>query len=76
MFNLKSVIAALVLSGTAVTASADEIVIDTSDLHETISAELAISMQEMQQQLVEDIDAILIAEYTQEDALTETELAD
>lgn len=76
MFNFKSVLAALIISGTAATASADELVIDTTDLHASITAGLAISMQEMKEQLNEDINTILIAQTRDEETAEERELAE
>lgn len=76
MFNFKSVLAALIISGTAATASADELVIDTTDLHASITADLAISMQEMKAQLNEDINTILIAQTRNDETAEERELAE
>ncbi|RTR32801.1 hypothetical protein [Shewanella atlantica] len=63
MLNLKTVFVLALLS-TATTVSADEVVIDTSDLHATISAQLAEGMEMMQNNLTEDMNTILIAEET------------
>jgi len=63
MLNLKTVFVLALLS-TATTVSADEMVIDTSDLHATISAQLAEGMEMMQNNLTEDMNTILIAEET------------
>ncbi|WP_076412665.1 hypothetical protein [Shewanella sp. UCD-KL12] len=61
MLNLKTVFVLAFLS-TATTVSADELVIDTTDLHATISAELAEGMELMHQNLNEDLNAMLVAE--------------
>ncbi|RTR37469.1 hypothetical protein EKG38_18590 [Shewanella canadensis] len=63
MLNLKTVFVLALLS-TATTVSADEVVIDTADLHATISAQLAEGMEMMQNNLTEDMNTILIAEET------------
>ncbi len=76
MFNFKSVLAALIISGTAATASADELVIDTTDLHASITADLAISMQELKAQLDEDTNTILIAQTSDEESTEKSELAE
>ncbi|QYK00443.1 hypothetical protein [Shewanella psychrotolerans] len=61
MINLKTVFAIALLSvSTAV--SADEIIIDTTDLHASISAQLAEGLAQMQQDINEDVNAVLIAE--------------
>ncbi|ABV37927.1 conserved hypothetical protein [Shewanella sediminis HAW-EB3] len=63
MLNLKTVFVLALLS-TATTVSADEVVIDTADLHATISAQLAEGMEMMQNNLTEDMNTILVAEET------------
>ncbi len=63
MLNLKTVFVLAFLS-TATTVSADELVIDTTDLHATITAQLAEGMELMQKNLTEDLNAVLIADET------------
>ncbi|ACA87738.1 MULTISPECIES: hypothetical protein [Shewanella] len=58
MLNLKTVFVLAFLS-TATSVQADEARIDTTDLHATISAELAEGMEVMQQDLTEDLNAML-----------------
>ena len=66
MINFKTVFAIALLSASTA-ATADEIVIDTSDLHASISAQLAEGLVQMQQDLNEDLNAVLVA---QEDEAT------
>ncbi|MCZ4337556.1 hypothetical protein [Shewanella colwelliana] len=66
MINFKTVFAIALLSASTA-AAADEIVIDTTDLHASISAQLAEGLVEMQQDLNEDLNAVLVA---QEDEAT------
>lgn len=61
MFNLKSAFAIAVLSTLSVSANADEMMIDTSDLHASITAELTQNMEKMHQDLSEDTNTLLIA---------------
>ncbi len=67
MINLKTFFAIALLS-VSTTAMADEIVIDTQDLYSDISAELAQGLEQMQQNLHEDTDAILIAHKKEQQA--------
>lgn len=60
MINLKTVFV-LALLTTATSISADEITIDTLDLHATIAADLAEGMEMMQNNLNEDMTNMLIA---------------
>lgn len=60
MINLKTVFV-LALLTTATSVSADEITIDTLDLHATIAADLAEGMEMMQNNLNEDMTNMLIA---------------
>lgn len=76
MFNFKSVFAIALLSSLTATASADEAVIDTVDLHASITAELALTMEQMQQALTEDMNTILIAEREEEIKTTQVQLAE
>ncbi|GIU30962.1 hypothetical protein TUM4644_30310 [Shewanella colwelliana] len=66
MINFKTVFAIALLSASTA-ATADEIVIDTTDLHASISAQLAEGLVQMQQDLNEDLNAVLVA---QEDEAT------
>jgi hypothetical protein len=61
MINFKTVFALALLSACSL-ASADEIVVDTTDLHASISAQLAEGLAQMQQDLNEDSTAVLVAE--------------
>ena len=61
MINLKTVFAIALLSASTA-ASADEIIIDTTDLHASISAQLAEGLAQMQQDINEDVNAVLVAE--------------
>lgn len=63
MLNLKTVLVLALLS-TATSVSADEVVIDTTDLHATLTAQLAEGMEQMQLTLTEDLNAVLIADET------------
>ena len=76
MFNFKSVFAIALLSSLTATAGADEAVIDTVDLHASITAELALTMEQMQQALTEDMNTILIAEREEEIKTTQVQLAE
>lgn len=60
MINFKTVFAMALLSSSTV-VNADEILVDTTDLHASISAELAEGLTQMQQDLNDDLNAILIA---------------
>ncbi|AQS37398.1 hypothetical protein Sps_02240 [Shewanella psychrophila] len=60
MINFKTVFV-LALLTTATSVSADEIAIDTVDLHAAIAADLAVGMEMMQQNLNEDMNTMLIA---------------
>ena len=71
MINFKTVFAIALLSASNA-ATADEIVIDTTDLHATISAQLAEGLELMQQDLNEDLNAILVA---QKDEQTDTSVS-
>ncbi|KIO37698.1 MULTISPECIES: hypothetical protein [unclassified Shewanella] len=71
MINFKTVFAIALLSASSA-ATADEIVIDTTDLHATISAQLAEGLELMQQDLNEDLNAILVA---QKDEQTDTSVS-
>ncbi|ASJ96093.1 MULTISPECIES: hypothetical protein [Shewanella] len=71
MINFKTVFAIALLSASTA-ATADEIVIDTADLHASISAQLAEGLEQMQQDLNEDLNAILVA---QKDEQQETSIS-
>ncbi|MCG9712063.1 hypothetical protein L1D32_17375 [Shewanella insulae] len=71
MINFKTVFAIALLSASTA-ATADEIVIDTTDLHAAISAQLAEGLEQMQQDLNEDLNAILVA---QKDEQTDTSVS-
>ncbi|MEI6860465.1 MAG: hypothetical protein V5788_12020 [Shewanella sp.] len=74
MINLKTVFV-LTLLTIATSVNADEIAINTVNLHATIAAELAKSMEKMHKNLTEDMDTILIAsEQASESAANETQL--
>ncbi|BAJ01098.1 hypothetical protein [Shewanella violacea] len=60
MIKLKTVLV-LALLTIATSVSADELNIDTIDLHAAIAADLAEGMEMMQQNLNEDINTMLIA---------------
>lgn len=60
MINFKTVFALALLSACSL-ASADEIVVDTTDLHASISTQLAEGLAQMQQDLNEDLTAVLVA---------------
>ncbi len=62
MINLKTVFAIALLSASTTTMADEVIIIDTQELHADISAELALSIEQMQQNLHEDTDAMLIAD--------------
>ncbi|GGI94363.1 hypothetical protein GCM10007978_34990 [Shewanella hanedai] len=61
MLNLKTVFVLAFLS-TATSVQADESTIDMTDLHTTISAQLSEGMEVMQQDLTEDLNALLHSE--------------
>lgn len=62
MINLKTVFAIALLSASTTTMADEVIIIDTQELHADISAELALGIEQMQQNLHEDTDAMLIAD--------------
>ncbi|QLE86337.1 MULTISPECIES: hypothetical protein [Shewanella] len=60
MMNLKTLATVALLACTA-NVHADEIVVDTNDLHAAISAQLAEGLEAMQQDLNDDVNAMLVA---------------
>lgn len=75
MINLKTVFAIALLS-VSTAASADEIIIDTTDLHASISAQLAEGLTQMQQDINEDVNAVLIAEKDEQPTTISAQRAD
>ncbi|MCE9685187.1 hypothetical protein LZP73_03030 [Shewanella sp. AS16] len=62
MFNLKSVFALVFFSSLCATAVAGESEIDMQSLHAAISQDIAISLQQLQETLTQDVDSLLVAE--------------
>ncbi|WP_394204852.1 hypothetical protein [Shewanella waksmanii] len=60
MMNFKT-LAAIALLTCAANVQADEILVDTNDLHAAISAQLAEGLEAMQQDLNDDVNAMLVA---------------
>ncbi|QFU23894.1 hypothetical protein FM038_018170 [Shewanella eurypsychrophilus] len=75
MLNFKTVFVLAFLT-TATNVSADEVLIDTTDLHATITAQLAEGMEQMQKNLTEDLNTVLIAEETTSETDVKVTLAD
>ena len=75
MLNLKTVFVLAFLT-IATNVSADEVLIDTTDLHATITAQLAEGMEQMQKNLTEDLNTVLIAEETTSETDVKVTLAD
>ncbi|MCS6115053.1 MULTISPECIES: hypothetical protein [Shewanella] len=66
MFNLKSAFALAIISALSLNASAnvlvDEIVIDTSDLQASITADLTAAMNKMHQEVLQEATLLIAAD--------------
>ena len=78
MFNLKSVLALAMMSSLSLSAAqANEMdLVDISDLHATINAQLADNLNQMQQEVVKDVNEVIVAENDQQMKTIRTQVAD
>lgn len=78
MFNLKSVLALAMMSSLSLSAAqANEMdLVDISDLHATINAQLADNLNQMQQEVVKDANEVIVAENDQQMKTVRTQVAD